>query len=107
MPIRNRSLPGVKPRTRLVYFRISEDEFTQFCGLCEEQGVRSLSELARLAVRSMLRSEKTANLSVRLSELERCILELNRHLSTLPRARAGAPESATGDIRDYASNTAD
>ncbi len=107
MPARNRSLPGVKPRSRLVYFRISEDEFTKFCGLCEEQGVRSLSELARLAVRSMLQSERKADLSARLGEIERCILELNRHLRTLPQGRAAESGGVTGEIHDYATNNFD
>jgi hypothetical protein len=87
MATRNRTLPTIKPRTRLVYFRISEDEFDEFCGLCEAQGVRSLSELARLAVRSLLHSDKKADISERLSELERCILELNHHLRALPQAQ--------------------
>lgn len=78
-------LSAVKPRTRIVYFRISEEEFSKFCGLCEAQGVRSLSELARLAVRSMLlQPNKTSDVSERLSELERCILELNHQLRALP-----------------------
>jgi hypothetical protein len=77
-------LSAVKPRTRIVYFRISEEEFTKFCGLCEAQGVRSLSELARLAVRSMLQPNKTSDVSERLGELERCILELNQQLRSLP-----------------------
>jgi|SRR5580658_4363641 hypothetical protein len=77
-------LSAVKPRTRIVYFRISEEEFTKFCGLCEAQGVRSLSELARLAVRSMLQPNKASDVSERLGELERCILELNHHLKALP-----------------------
>jgi hypothetical protein len=77
-------LSAVKPRTRIVYFRISEEEFTEFCGLCEAQGVRSLSELARLAVRSMLQPNKASDVSERLGELERCILELNHQLRALP-----------------------
>jgi hypothetical protein len=107
MAPRNRSLPTIKPRTRLVYFRISEDEFNKFCGLCEAQGIRSLSELARLAVRSMLQSERTVDISERLSELERCILELNSHLRALPQVREKKPEAMPGGICDYANNTID
>lgn len=85
MATRKRNLLTIKPRTRIVYFRISEEEFTKFCDLCEVQGVRSLSELARQAVRSMLQSDRPpADLSARLNELERCILELNHHLKALP-----------------------
>jgi hypothetical protein len=82
-------LSAVKPRTRIVYFRISQEEFTEFCGLCEAQGVRSLSELARLAVRSMLQPNKASDVSERLGELERCILELNRQIKSLPQLQEG------------------
>lgn len=94
MASRKHSLPTVKPRTRIVYFRISEDEFTKFCDLCEEQGVRSLSELARLAVRAMLQPERKSDLSERLNELERCILELNHHLKSLPQVQQEPKSSA-------------
>jgi len=43
-----------KPRERLVYFRISEDEFHQFVGLCEQEGARSVSDLARSAVQRLI-----------------------------------------------------
>lgn len=83
-----RSMPTIKPRTRVVYFRISEEEFTKFCDLCEEQGARSLSELARIAVYAMLQPagdglKDGKDISRRLSDLERSILELNDHLRTL------------------------
>jgi hypothetical protein len=77
-------LSAGKPRTRIVYFRISEEEFTEFGGLCEAQGVRSLSELAGLAVRSILQPNKASDVSERLGELERCILELNHQIKALP-----------------------
>ena len=40
----------LKPRRRLVYFRISEDEFQQIQQLCAVTGARSISEMARSAV---------------------------------------------------------
>jgi hypothetical protein len=107
MAPRSRTLPAIKPRTRLVYFRISEDEFNKFCSLCEAQGVRSLSELARQAVRSMLQSDRTADLSQRLNELEQCILELNNHLRALPLTREDKSNGIAGGICDYANNTVD
>ncbi len=107
MAPRNRSLTTIKPRTRLVYFRISEDEFNRFCSLCEAQGVRSVSELARLAVRTLLQSERTADLSERLGELERSILELNSHLRALPQVLENKSNAVSGGICDYANNTVD
>ena len=44
----------LKPRERLVYFRISEDEFRQFVSVCEQAGARSVSDLARNAVQRLI-----------------------------------------------------
>ena len=44
----------LKPRERLVYFRISEDEFRQFVSVCEQEGARSVSDLARSAVQRLI-----------------------------------------------------
>jgi hypothetical protein len=44
----------LKPRERLVYFRISEDEFRQFSSVCEQGGARSVSDLARNAVQRLI-----------------------------------------------------
>jgi hypothetical protein len=40
----------LKPRTKLVYFRVSEEEFQQFNRICESEGVRCLSDLVRSAM---------------------------------------------------------
>lgn len=39
-----------KPRTRLVNFRVSEDEFQSLREACETGGARSISDFARCAV---------------------------------------------------------
>ena len=44
----------LRPRNRLVYFRVSEDEFQQFAQLCEREGARSISDLARDAMQRLL-----------------------------------------------------
>jgi len=40
----------LKPRTKLVYFRVSEEELQQFNRICESEGVRCLSDLIRSAM---------------------------------------------------------
>ena len=40
----------LKPRNRLVYFRVSEEEFEQFTRACEQEGARSISDLVRSAM---------------------------------------------------------
>jgi hypothetical protein len=76
-----------KPRTRVVYFRISEEEFGQLNRLCETQGARSLSDLARTAMQHMLGhadGELSQNMVVtKLETLERMLAELNDALRTL------------------------
>jgi hypothetical protein len=89
--ISKRSTPTMKPRTRVVYFRISEDEFTKFSNFCKAQGARSLSELARIAVYAMMQpsgKELEGSISQRLTDLEQSILELNYHLRTLTQVQA-------------------
>jgi len=44
----------LKTRKRVLFFRVSEEEYRQFCGLCESRGVRCLSDLARTAVFRMM-----------------------------------------------------
>jgi hypothetical protein len=73
-----------------VYFRISEDEFGKLNQLCEMQGARSLSELARTAMRDMIGQaggEPAQNIVVtKLETLERMLIELNEALRSLGRA---------------------
>ena len=44
-------MPVLKPRNRLVYFRVSEDEFQEFTRVCESGAARSISDLARSATK--------------------------------------------------------
>ena len=84
----------LKPRKRLVYFRLSEDEFQRISRLCESSGARSISELARLAVEEFARAvaaEETA-LDCRLRDLERVLMELNERVRQLTCAlKLGCP----------------
>lgn len=75
----------LKPRKRLVYFRLSEDEFQRISGLCESSGARSVSELVRLAVEQFARAVPAENsaLDCRLSDLERVLVELNERVRQL------------------------
>lgn len=48
----------LRPRKRLIYVRISEDEFQRFTRLCQTEGVRSMSDLMRAAL-DRLMAERT------------------------------------------------
>jgi hypothetical protein len=48
----------LKPRNRLVYFRVSEEEFQLFTGMCQIEGARSISDLARLALQRLAQERR-------------------------------------------------
>ena len=92
--ITSEPMANLKSRTRVVYFRISEEEFTELCDLREARGARSLSELARTAVYAMMQPDAVQSggikeeLSERLQGVERCLAEMNHHLKTLTKSQA-------------------
>lgn len=80
----------LRPRNRLIYFRVSEDEYRQYNHMCESTGSRSISELARSAMRSMAQSstnngdlvtEKLMNLETMVCDLNRKLHEISVYLS--------------------------
>lgn len=79
----------LKPRERLVYFRVSEDEFHQFTSLCEQQGARSVSDLARSAVQRLIaartQQQEERELAPKVAMLEKLLGDLNSQLEQLSR----------------------
>lgn len=51
----------IRPRNRMVYFRVTEDEFVRLNRICGTSGARSISDLARQAVKSLLNDEGSAS----------------------------------------------
>jgi hypothetical protein len=80
-------VPVLKPRERLVYFRVSEDEFRQFVSVCEQGGARSVSDLARSAVQRLIadgnRRCENEELNNKMYRLERLIAQLTEQLQLL------------------------
>ncbi len=80
-------MPVLKPRTKLIYFRVSQEEFEQFNRACEMEGARSLSDLARTAMtRTIHREGKDEIDASQIKKLEGLIGELSssvRMLATL------------------------
>jgi hypothetical protein len=87
-----------KPRERLVYFRISEDEFRQFSSVCEQGGARSVSDLARNAVQRLIadgqRQREGQELEEKMKVLEGLIAAVTQqlHLLTTNQGRESVPE---------------
>jgi hypothetical protein len=77
----------LKPRERLVYFRVSEDEFRQFVSVCEQAGARSVSDLARNAVQRLIaegqRQRDGQELEEKMQVLERLIAAVTEQLQLL------------------------
>ena len=72
-------MPVLKPRNRLVYFRVSDEEFDQFTRVCEQEGARSLSDLFRLAMSRTVNgtnSDRDESVAGRLRKLDELIDEL-------------------------------
>lgn len=70
-----------------MYFRISEDEFRQFVSVCEQEGARSVSDLARSAVQRLIADGKRARegdeLAQNMHRLEELIAAVTVQLQLL------------------------
>jgi hypothetical protein len=81
----------LKPRERLVYFRISEDEFRQFAGVCEQEGARSVSDLARTAIQRLIangdRQRNGEELAEKIQRLEQLMTSVTEQLRLLTATR--------------------
>lgn len=93
----------LKPRERLVYFRVSEDEFHQFVSVCEREGARSVSDLARNAVQRLIadchRERESQELTPKVEKLEKLVTELTgqvESLAALLRVQAGLKTLSAG-----------
>ena len=75
----------LKPRNRLVYFRVSEDEFQQFVQLCHKEGARSISDLARDAMHRLVEANGATNgaPSPQVKILDKLIGEVSAQLQQL------------------------
>ena len=95
-------MPVYSPRTRLVNFRVNEEEYATLCAACSQNGARSISDFARLAVlRHAAADERQAtSMHWRLAALGHKMSELECRVSQLLRlldmAEAGGLDSAPG-----------
>lgn len=91
----------LKPRERLVYFRVSEDEFRQFVSVCEQAGARSVSDLARNAVQRLIaqgqQQRERQELEEKIVVLERLIAAVTEQLELLCGQRRGRVSPVTAN----------
>ncbi len=64
------------PRTRLVNFRLSEDEYQTLKEAAIRQGARSISDFARGAILNSVANPRTENGSLDLAGLDRKVSEI-------------------------------
>ena len=60
----------LKRRSRMISFRLSEDEYASLRSLCENGGARSVSDLARDAVHRLIQKDSHAEVEIALRTLE-------------------------------------
>ena len=87
----------LKPRSRSISIRLSEEEFLTLKQLCSVTGARSVSDLTRDAMRLILNGANRDDvITLRLDELRTQIKHLDRKIDSLassPRNQASAFES--------------
>lgn len=90
----------LKPRSRVVYFRVSDEEYQRYETLCRTAGARSISDLIRSAMDQLVDNRKLTDsppFARKLDELERALGELNGRLKALSRKPS---KSAPGSVRE-------
>ncbi len=87
----------LKPRNRLVNFRLSEEEFERMKSACQKSGARSVSDFARGAVlRAMEEAELGATISgevAPLARLDQVVTTLEERVEQLLRLLEGVSGS--------------
>lgn len=78
----------LRTRTRLVTFRVTDDELDRLKIACDRQGARCLSDFARSAMLSILLNSES--LSDKMVHLDRRIFALEASMSRLVDALAGS-----------------
>ena len=74
----------LKPRSRLVYFRVSEEEFHEFSEMCQHANARSLSDFARSAMQQMRKRRADEDvLADRLRSFDELIKQVNQKLELI------------------------
>ena len=85
-------MSNFRNRSRVVYFRVSEEEFQQFKELCARHGARNMSDLVRSAIKAL--SSHTpdvlaTDITDRLQQLQNSVEQLNRTMAQTGSERQG------------------
>jgi Arc/MetJ-type ribon-helix-helix transcriptional regulator len=81
----------LKRRSRMISFRLSEDEYASLRSLCENEGARSVSDLARDAVHRLMQKDSETQVESVLRALEGRMDTLDLQVQRLSVAVGEAP----------------
>ena len=76
----------LRPRRRVVYFRMSEEEFQEISRRCELEGARSISDYARSALQRCVGPASDIDresVEIRLQAMDLVLTRLDRKMSDL------------------------
>jgi uncharacterized protein (DUF1778 family) len=73
----------LKPRNRLVNFRLTDEEVTILHQACREQGARSISDFARAAVMTQVEGAPPGATDAQLIRLEAAVQSLDARVAEL------------------------
>lgn len=90
-------MPVFRPRTRLVNFRLSEDEYQALKEICARSGARSVSDYARAAVlgegpakangaQELASVDQEGGWANRWERLEDCVFQIEEKINSLSQA---------------------
>jgi len=84
----------LKRRSRMVSFRVSEQEYQNLVALCNHRGARSLSDLTREVMRDLfeapLKNGKSNGVETEVQKLHYRMEDLDRELKRLAQLVAGS-----------------
>ena len=86
----------LKRRSRMISFRLSEDEYASLRSLCENEGARSVSDLARDAVHRLIDKDSQADVVLTLRELQGRMDSLDLQVQKLSMAVDQGPTRVMG-----------
>jgi len=79
-------MPVLKRRSKMVSFRLSEQEYQDLVALCISRDVRSLSDLARDAMHGLLgTSKRNGNGNGNGDDIETAVAELHGRMAEMDR----------------------
>lgn len=86
----------LKPRTRLISFRLSDDEYRELANLCASKGARSLSEFLRSALLRFVGCREAGGadpaVAKEMRRLRRLVKALDTRVNGLSRQMQTSPE---------------